>query len=97
MRGHVRIGGRAELKSSGQTVEMGYGARFLIELACGLFWVCFFGHPLFSTTWLGLFLGLFFPQELIFNNFPALFLGLFGFVFQARSFIFNNFSGLFLK
>jgi len=43
----------------------------------------FFHRHLFSTTWLGLFLALFFPQERIFNNFPALFLGLFGFVFWS--------------
>jgi hypothetical protein len=36
---------------------------------------------LFSTTWPGSFLGLFFQQERIFNNFPASFLGSFGFVF----------------
>jgi len=43
----------------------------------GSFFICY----LFSTTWPGLFLGLFFPQLRIFNSFPASFLGLFGFVF----------------
>jgi hypothetical protein len=57
----------------------------------------FFDDRLFSTTSVALFLALFFPQERIFNNFPALFLGLFRFVFEARSFIFCNISALFFK
>jgi hypothetical protein len=54
-------------------------------------------YPLFSTTWLALFLALFFPQLRVFNNFSALFFGLFRFVFQRRSIVFNNFSALFFK
>ena len=57
----------------------------------------FFSPYLFSTTWPGLFLALFFPQLRIFNNFSALFFGLFRFVFQGRHFVINNFSALFFK
>jgi len=57
----------------------------------------FFRHYLFSTTSVGLFLALFFPQLCVFNNFSALFFGLFRFVFGGRLFIINNFSGLFFK
>jgi len=57
----------------------------------------FFSPYLFSTTWPGLFLALFFPQLRIFNNFSALFSGLFRFVFGARFFVISNFSALFFK
>ena len=52
---------------------------------------------LFSTTCLGSFLGSFFPQVCIFNNFPASFLGSFRFVFGSQSCVFNNFLGSFFK
>ncbi|HXH51751.1 MAG TPA: hypothetical protein VNM47_20610 [Terriglobia bacterium] len=57
----------------------------------------FFRISLFSTTWPGSFLASFFPQERIFNNFPASFLGSFGFVFGGQSFIISNFSASFSK
>jgi hypothetical protein len=56
-----------------------------------------FFDSLFSTIWPGSFLGSFFPQERVFNNFSASFLGSFRFVFWYRSFVINNFSGSFLK
>jgi hypothetical protein len=42
-------------------------------------------------------LGSFFPQERIFNNFPASFLGSFSATYVAFPFVFNNFLGSFLK
>jgi hypothetical protein len=57
----------------------------------------FFRHHLLSITWPALFSGSFFPQERVFNNFPASLFGLFRFVFHQRRFIFSNFSALFFK
>ncbi|MGA8184195.1 MAG: hypothetical protein WB819_11210, partial [Terriglobia bacterium] len=45
----------------------------------------------------GFVLGLFFPQERVFNILSALFLGLFRFVFGGQTFVFSNFSALFFK
>jgi hypothetical protein len=65
----------------------------VIENICGLI----FSLLLFSTTWPGLFLALFFQASNVFNNFSALFLGSFRFVFGARSCVFNKFSASFFK
>jgi len=76
----------------------GFQWRRIAELETGrMFSGLFFSPYLFSTTWPGLFLALFFPQLRIFNNFSALFSGLFRFVFGARFFVISNFSALFFK
>jgi hypothetical protein len=59
--------------------------------------VTIFGRYLFSTTWPGSFLGSFFPQVRVFNNFSASFFGSFSVRFSRRSFVFNNFFGSFSK
>ena len=56
-----------------------------------------FRPSLFSTICSGSFLGSFFPQLRVFNNFSASFLGSFRFVFGGQTFVFYNFSGSFSK
>jgi Zn-dependent protease with chaperone function len=87
-RGPSQSGAAGGIGADGATLRLIF-LRFVFGL--------FFRLHLFSTTWPGLFLALFFPQERIFNTFPALFSGLFGFVFQWLSLFISNFPALFFK
>jgi hypothetical protein len=80
----MSLQGREEATGTRPKIEVGVSSSF-------------FGDHLFSTTWPGSFLGSFFPQERIFNNFPASFSGSFMASHVVLSCVFNNFPGSFLK